>query len=234
MNDMATAVLVSLAASGALTAALVFLLRTWISERLKGAIKHEYDQKLETYKAALQAEADTAIERVRADMRIAAFERETRFAKLHAQRAETIAELYARLQELYARVSDYVKTLETSNDPTHEVRREAINKALRAFNEYYRPRRIFLPAATEMRTSKLESELFHAARIFATGVEGGRDEKTGRDSWEDAYQRLHKEAEPIFDELKAEFRKLLGDEEASEPNEVGGSGAGGVGSDLKR
>ena len=37
--------------SGAVSALLVWLTKTWISERLKHAIKHEYDEKLETYKA---------------------------------------------------------------------------------------------------------------------------------------------------------------------------------------
>ena len=48
----AVLVLISGGASGAL---LVFLLRGWISERLKQSIQHEYSQKLENHKAELNA-----------------------------------------------------------------------------------------------------------------------------------------------------------------------------------
>lgn len=54
--EVAVSILASLAASGALTAALVFLSKTWISERVKNAIKHEYDQKLETFRANIRAD----------------------------------------------------------------------------------------------------------------------------------------------------------------------------------
>ena len=44
--DFILEILPSATISGLLTAALLFLTRTWVSERLKNAIKAEYDQKL--------------------------------------------------------------------------------------------------------------------------------------------------------------------------------------------
>lgn len=41
------------AVSAALLAALVWLCRAWIAERLKNAVKHEYDRELEAYRSAL-------------------------------------------------------------------------------------------------------------------------------------------------------------------------------------
>src|SRR5680860_642754 len=84
---VAASVFSSLLTSGALTATLLWLTKTWIGERVKNDIKHQYDQKLETHKAELKAEQDVAIEQLKADLRIAAFEHETRFAQLHAKRA---------------------------------------------------------------------------------------------------------------------------------------------------
>lgn len=46
---------VNILSGGAAGAILVLILRSWISERLKQAIQHEYSQKLETYKAELNA-----------------------------------------------------------------------------------------------------------------------------------------------------------------------------------
>jgi hypothetical protein len=66
MQDLLT-VLASVTFSGLLTTALIWVLRTWISERLRQSIQHEYAQKLEAFKAKLQAEHNVALEKLRAD-----------------------------------------------------------------------------------------------------------------------------------------------------------------------
>jgi len=63
MTDIVTILL-----SGGLSAAVVFLLRNWISERMRASIQHEYDQKLETLKAQLKADSETTIEKVKAEL----------------------------------------------------------------------------------------------------------------------------------------------------------------------
>ena len=50
-----------------LTSALTFLFRTWITERLKQSIAHEYAVELEKHRHTLKAEHDVALERMRAD-----------------------------------------------------------------------------------------------------------------------------------------------------------------------
>ena len=64
MADTVT-VLASLAASGALTATLVFLAKSWLSERLKQSIQHEYSERLESFKVQLRAENDIAMEKLK-------------------------------------------------------------------------------------------------------------------------------------------------------------------------
>jgi hypothetical protein len=61
MIDFLVQLLASATVSSALAAALVWLSRLWISERLKAAIKNEYDQYLETHKAQLNAQSDIEI-----------------------------------------------------------------------------------------------------------------------------------------------------------------------------
>jgi hypothetical protein len=64
MFDPST-VVASVLSSAALTGALVFLLRTWIAERVKGSIKHEYDLLLAHATNKLKMESDLALERLR-------------------------------------------------------------------------------------------------------------------------------------------------------------------------
>jgi hypothetical protein len=77
----------ALVTSGALTAAILWIARLWVSERLKQSIGHEYSTELEKHKATLKAEFDfklaehqsaltsenaVALERLRADLSVAA------------------------------------------------------------------------------------------------------------------------------------------------------------------
>ena len=49
---------------------------------------------------------------MRAALKISATEHELRFSALHEKRAETIAQTYALLKELFFRLADYVKIFE--------------------------------------------------------------------------------------------------------------------------
>jgi hypothetical protein len=66
MKELILSIISSLAFSGLLTGALIFLAKSWISQRLKSAIEHEYAEKLEDYKARLKTEHDLALERLKA------------------------------------------------------------------------------------------------------------------------------------------------------------------------
>ena len=66
MTDFILSVVSSATVSGLLTAALVFLSKSWISQRIKSSIEHEYAEKLESFKAQLKAEHDTALEKLKA------------------------------------------------------------------------------------------------------------------------------------------------------------------------
>ena len=58
--------------NAALSSLIIWITKSWISERLKQSIKHEYDQKLEIHKAQLKAESDVEIERLKCQLSISA------------------------------------------------------------------------------------------------------------------------------------------------------------------
>jgi hypothetical protein len=61
-------VLASASASAALLLLLAFILRTWITERLRASVKHEYDDKLETLKSALKTQSDAHLSQIKAEV----------------------------------------------------------------------------------------------------------------------------------------------------------------------
>jgi hypothetical protein len=132
MRDVVT-VLSSAAFSTALTATLLFLAKTWISERLKNEIKFQYDTKLELHKAVQQndlerykAELQGNAERLKSELAISAAENQIRFTKLHETVADVVAELYARLFGVLMAFADYVSLYEHDAMGSKEERRKTL------------------------------------------------------------------------------------------------------------
>ncbi|WP_157835251.1 hypothetical protein [Xanthomonas sp. SHU 199] len=117
MIDFGAQLVLSGALSLALSGALFWLLRSWISERLKSAIKHEYDEKLESHKAQLQAQAAVETERLRSQLSIQATEHAVRFQRLHEKRAEVVEQLYSLLTEAYRKASTFASPVELNGGP---------------------------------------------------------------------------------------------------------------------
>ena len=211
MPDALT-ILTSLVASGTLTGALIWLTKSWISERIKNSIKHEYDQKLAAFQAQLKAEHDIELEKLRADLQIAASERQIRYQTLHEKVAETVAQTYALLQKLYGTVGTYVNDVGWSSDPSDDELRQMIGGAIKEFRDYYRPRRIYLPQELAKQVDEFERNLASITRRH-TRIQEAQG-KMADDRWlkraNEIAEMMDKEIPNVFVQLENEFRKLLG------------------------
>lgn len=205
--------LVTILASGAVSGLLVWLTKSWITERLKHAIKHEYDEKLETYKAQMKAQSDVELEKLRSQLKVSATEHELRFSSLHEKRAEAIAETYALLKDLFFRLADYVKIFEPAGDRPKEERRKAAAESHEKFRAYYASKLIFFPKATADKLEAINQQFVKSFNEFVIWVEmregrGG----DGTQKWLEIFNRLDGEIKIALGELEDEFRKLMGDE----------------------
>jgi len=81
--DPWTTVLVTLGGQTVLLAIVAFLARSLMSSLMA--------KDLEAFKADLESKSNVAIERLRADLQLTAFEHQIRFSKLHERRAEVLA-----------------------------------------------------------------------------------------------------------------------------------------------
>ena len=224
--DSLVTILSSVTFSAAVSSMLVWLLQNWISERLKNAIKHEYDTRLESHKAQLKASLDieletykaqlsvenvAATERLRSQLQITALEHQIRFAKLHENVAEVVAETYARLSNLASAVDRYVSPFEWEGGPSKKDLRMEVAKEMKYFTEYFRPRRLYLPKQIADRINALVDKLFSLADDFKWGVEAGGDERSSeRDTWLKVDKAMREEARPLLTALEDEFRSILG------------------------
>lgn len=68
LRDFALTTLTTAGTSAALLLFLGWLLRTWIGERLKADLRHEYDERLERLKTELKAQSDANLALAKADI----------------------------------------------------------------------------------------------------------------------------------------------------------------------
>ena len=209
--DFAVQIITSVTVSAVFAGLLIWLTKSWISERLKNAIKSEYDQKLETHKAQLKAQSDIEIEKLRSQLNITATEHEVRFARLHERRAEVIAETYSLLKDLYLLLADYVKIFEPAGDKSKEERRSLAKAAHQAFRAYYTSRLVFFPKAAANKLEAIDFQLVQTFNEFVFGVEMAKETSTIK-KWTEIFERVGSEIKTALSELEDEFRRLLGDE----------------------
>ena len=202
----------SAAISGVTAAIVVWLARLWLSERIKAAIKGEYDEKLETHKAQLKAQSEVEIERLRSKLHSASLEHEIRFSRLHEMRASAISETYSCLKDMYFRLSDYVKPFEPAGGSTQQERFERLVESYRKFVEAYSKKLIFFPTNTANKLEEIDRNCSEVGSEFRNLVEPQNlPDRTQR--WIDIHKRVSTDIDAALRELEVEFRRLLGDED---------------------
>ncbi len=217
MSNLIT-ILSSVAVSGLLSAALIFLSKTLISERLKGAIKNEYDQKLETHKAQLMAQSDVALEEFKAKLQLAASDRNIRLTRVFEDTVDACSGTYSRLLGFYDAVADYTSIFEWPSTPSKEERRKIVGQTYNALLGFYRPRRPFLPKRVILRIDELRNRLDKTAIDFMFGVEQDGDARAMRkgedkDTWMETSKVITEEAPKLLELLDDELRRVLGTHE---------------------
>jgi hypothetical protein len=206
-------VITSATVAGLLTAALVWLTKSVISERLKNAIKSEYDQKLETHKAELKSTSDVEIEKLKSQLSVIAAQGNFKFTKLHERRAEAIAEIYALLADFHFALSDYTKAFEPAGGTPREERRDIAVKANIAFIELYRKKKIFLPKSASEKIDDFNHQLIFIYNQFFYGVDMMQMASNDfSNKWFEVNEKMSSTINPALEELEHDFRVLLGDE----------------------
>ena len=150
MNNFWSTLGVSVTGSVLISGILVWLCREWISARLRKSIQHEYDVKLEEFKALQQKE----LEGYKAGYQKFLTENETRFRWWHDKQAEALQEIYAMLIECQKKYCDY---FEIENESTMKLTTEA-RKLIKYYRECYfkyKKNQIFVPNKILKRINEL-------------------------------------------------------------------------------
>lgn len=203
-------VLASATVSTILVAALGWATKSIISERLKNAIKHEYDEKLATHKAELKSQSDIEVERLRSNLSIAATEHQIRFSNLHEKQAEIIANTYAKLKDFHAKIGDYVKIFEPAGDKPKEERRAIAAKAHDEFINFYSQNQIYLSKRSVELIDEIKEKQKGVFFQFLYGIEAAPNNSGNGQEWLAIFNEVKDEIPQVLSKLEDEFRQILG------------------------
>jgi len=156
---------------------------------------------------------DAQMERQRARLQAEAFERETRFAKLHEKRAEVVAEVYSRLVRTHSHFKSMTSPFEFAGGPSkQEIMKIAVESA-NSFATYFQEHRIFLEAELYAALDGFDRKLSEAFGSFHRSQDSERAAfyaAKGLDEWDKARKVVTDEIPELEKAIEQSFRKLLG------------------------
>lgn len=178
------------------------------SQKLE-SYKHELVQQLEVHKIELKAQYDAELARLGSDLRRESFQHETRFAHLHARRAETITATFGLIRRLHSLTLRYISPIGFEGQPSFVDRRKDVHDALKDFDDYYLPREILLPSRIAATIDQFRDNHFDVIMNFKEGVELRHDDRSGGRPWSDSINAMKNNVTPVLDALMTEIRNLL-------------------------
>ncbi len=211
MENTVESVVTSVVSSGVVSSAAVWFLRSFISDQLRASIQHEYNQKLEAFKAYQESIRSQEVERLRSELHIVATEREIQFRGLQERRAEVVAGIYAGLQRANSVLQVYASDIRFQHSTDEELL-DRLSEHFDAINEHFHPSAIYLPRELADRIRQVLDRIQRLVRDV-------QKERRPNAQWtEQAFVRLHDRIDAVLeelpirmDEVEKEFRRLLGD-----------------------
>ena len=203
------------------TALLVWLGKTWMTQRIQRSVddvykakeqqrQAEYNTVLETHKAHLSRE----LEGWKAGYQKALDENRVRFSRLHADRADAIRQLYLKLVTVEEAVGAVVNPVRLRSDGEEKLR-EDMKKAFTDFAQFFTQNRIFFSTEDCECIEKLR-EIARKAYIDYTTFEVLPEELEVKDKIAErqlrykAYEAMTNAFPALRKRLEDEFRAAMG------------------------
>jgi hypothetical protein len=186
-------------------------INNWFS-RKSASHQDNLNQNLELFKANIQNKAEL----FRAEIQREALEHQVKYSKLHNDRAETIRELYCKIDRMERSMRDLFNVFELAGDNS---KRDKMGVAVKDFNDtmdYYSINRIFFSEETCSIIESLRDEInliYHEftgydIHLGLSEIPEVRNEQ--RQVWKDCWNTMKEKVPQIKRDLENDFRKQLG------------------------
>ncbi|HEV7402413.1 MAG TPA: hypothetical protein VGO11_05785 [Chthoniobacteraceae bacterium] len=223
INDALLLIAPSAAISSLLTVGLTFLTKTWWTERIRGSIRHEYDQLLENYKAQLKEESDQKLETLKAQLKgasdvqieqlktqlaIAANERNVRSSRSITRLLEVSEKTYELLMEAHNSISFSAEVLSNIGASEWNTYRDSVSQRCDAFTKYFYTQRIYFAGPLAVCLQKASILFNDAANQIIEAVDS-RDVRRLKELIPFG-EHFKKDTTPLFREVEHRIRISLG------------------------
>jgi hypothetical protein len=185
--------------------------------------KSELNQELEIHKFNLKSESDKHKLIIDKDMEIfkgnlskMAFEHQTKYQQLHADRVETIKKLFVLLNDLETKMESLMRPLQHFGEKPYEEKYKESSESANTFVTFYETNEILFSTTTCELFEKINSNFLTAWKDFTFSKQyssriSPEKFKETIDKELNAYSKtLKMEIPKLKNELKDEFRELLG------------------------
>lgn len=178
---------------------------------VRALIRHFLSQDLVGYKADLKHAHESEIVRLKSDLRVAAFQRETTFASLHQMRLGAIADLYKHLVRAQLAMGNAVKPLTFGGEPSLDERKDEALKSFNSLNKYFTENRLYFPESACENIKTFLTGLRDAWFDFTYDPTRQVDDRNlpDIDKWHSAWTKVKDETPPLLKEVENVFREVM-------------------------
>lgn len=204
-------ILSSVVTSSVLTATLVFLSKTWMSERIKNSIKNEYDVKLEEHKNKLKKDTDKEIETIKSDLMRFAQKDKIRFEIIYKRRIEIIETVHKLIRDIHESTRKYITIGKNSANNGEELK-NYVCEQLFSLKDYYGVNSIFLPKEIGEFILTINDKMHSIIADFDAYIinESLSNPSQSKEKWIELYKLLETEIPLIYQKMRECFRDLIG------------------------
>ncbi len=189
------------------SAVILMAFSSWLGKvwanRILEKDKNKYTLELD----AIKNEYNKDLERLKTELKLTEAKQNIVFSKLHTDRADVIAEIYALLKDVHLNMQRFMKPNPVAEEESKETYLQNTKKALNGLVDYYPKKLIYLPKPT---ADKLEAVATELIILFATHQIVSQSFFAGRDR-EQEINKVLKQMPNVLVVLENEFRILLGD-----------------------
>lgn len=209
MIDLIMEIVASVTTSAVVTAGLVYLTKSYLSEKIKNSISYEYSLKLDSHKDELQRNSNKELEELKAQLKINELKQNIKLSALHEKQAETVEILHQELWALFDALNDYTTVFQARSGVEKENKRLVVADNLDSLKNTLRSKALYIPEALHEELDETKNDIQKTAVSFMEKVERESGSEMIKE-WDTIHKTVNENIRNTVRSLENEFRSILG------------------------
>ncbi|KAA1154263.1 hypothetical protein [Pseudoalteromonas fuliginea] len=209
MTDLVMEVITSITMSTVVTGGLVFLVKNYLSDKIKNSIAYEYALKLDAHKDELQRNASNELELLKAELKLNELKQNIKLSSLQEKQAEAVEIFHYQLLDLFDALNDYTTVAQARTGDEKEAKRTIVADKHDEIKLTLRNKALYIHEQLYSEIESTLSKIHETAIEFMEGVEREYSSEM-LDKWDEIHTKVNVDINKTIKSLENEFRVLLG------------------------